>query len=135
MLLQFYSDEKTRVRRAYTYQSIESCRKILFIKIMFDRVIEEDQNYKHISRKYIHFEMDEMQLNGSLYQLVTATSIEGSQMDARYLTYIRDKNHWLEYNGERVRTVKKAWVQKICVLSLHYRKIGIALDQKSNNRE
>jgi hypothetical protein len=39
--------------------------------------------------------MEEMPLNGSLYQLVAATSIEGSQIDARYLTYIRNKNQWL----------------------------------------
>jgi hypothetical protein len=74
-----------------------------------------------------------MQLNGGLYQLVAATSIEGSQMDAHYLTYIRNKSQWLEYKGENVRIVKKALVQKICALTLHYRKIGISFDQNKNN--
>lgn len=39
--------------------------------------------------------MEQLPLNGSLYQLVAATSIEGSQIDATYLTYIRNNNRWL----------------------------------------
>lgn len=91
--------------------------------MLFDRLIEEEENYKRINRKYIHFEMEEMEFHGETYQLVAATSIEGSQVDARYLTYLRDKHHWLEYNGEHVRVVKKNVVQKICALLLHYRRL------------
>ena len=60
---------------------------------------------------------------GECYQLVAATSIEGSQVDAKFITYLRDKNHWLEYNGEHVKMVKKSVVQKICALLLQYKRV------------
>lgn len=64
-----------------------------------------------------------MLFNGESYQLVAATSIEGSQVDSKFITYLRDKRHWLEYNGEHVKLVKKTAVQKICALMLQYRRV------------
>jgi hypothetical protein len=64
-----------------------------------------------------------MSFNGETYQLVAATSIEGSQVDAKFITYLREKSYWLEYNGEHVKIVKKTVVQKICVLLLQYKRI------------
>lgn len=55
MLLHVDPNRQQEIRRAYSQQSIEGYRKNKVIKIMFDRLIEEDQNYKHITRKYIHF--------------------------------------------------------------------------------
>lgn len=90
---------------------------------MLDRMIEEEENYKRINRKYVHFEIDEMNFQGESYQLVAATSIEGSQIDARFCTYLREKGQWLEYSGDGVRVAKRTAVQKMCALVLQYRRL------------
>jgi hypothetical protein len=36
---------------------------------------------------------------------------------------LRKENHWLEYNGEHVKIIKKTVVQKICALLLQYKRL------------
>ena len=91
---------------------------------MLDRMGHLD--FHKLNRKAVHFEVDEMVLNGDSYQLMGAIALEYTTLRYHYSVYLRDKGRWLMYEGDTVKIVKKTTLQRICALTLVYHRTGVS---------
>ena len=82
-----------------------------------------ENGFIEILNKFVMFE-DSLEIDDNHYQLVGVTSIETeSNKYSRYRTYLlRENDEWLEYDGVKVKIVKKQIVMRVSAMALLYKK-------------